>query len=328
MKAHVSEKKKKTVDEFVELLNNYPIIGSVNMENLPAKQLQNIRKSIREDAVLKMTKRRLIKIAFEKSKKDLDKLVPYLKGMPALIFTKENPFKLAMKLEKNKSSAPAKPGQPSPKDIYVKEGPTAFSPGPIISQLSKLGIKTGVENGKIVIKEDSLVCEEGEEISEDLAGILVRLKIEPMEIGLNLVAMYEDGTIYEKDILTIDSKEYLKKIKTSASVGYNLAMFINYPTKDTINSLIIKANRDAKTLAISQDIITSDNITEILSKAFNQLKSLSAKLSKEVLPEEFKNIKEPKQTEEKKEEENKKSEPEKEEKSDEEAAQGLGSLFG
>ncbi|MBI2112759.1 50S ribosomal protein L10, partial [Candidatus Woesearchaeota archaeon] len=35
-------------------------------------------------------------------------------------------------LEKNKSNAPAKPGQVAPKDITVKAGATSFAPGPII----------------------------------------------------------------------------------------------------------------------------------------------------------------------------------------------------
>ena len=66
--AHVADYKKKVVDEFVKLISEYPIIGAVNMENMPAPQLQMIRTQIRDDVVLKMSKKRLMKIAMEKTK--------------------------------------------------------------------------------------------------------------------------------------------------------------------------------------------------------------------------------------------------------------------
>ena len=117
-----------------------------------------------------------------------------------VLFSKENPFSLFKVLKKNKSSAPAKAGQKAPKDILVSKGGTNLPPGPMISQLSNVGIKTGVENGKIAIKEDCIVAKEGDEISQPLAEVLTRLEIEPMEIGLNLSAVYENGEILTKSV--------------------------------------------------------------------------------------------------------------------------------
>ncbi|MBN2423344.1 50S ribosomal protein L10 [Candidatus Woesearchaeota archaeon] len=323
--AHVSDKKKKIVEELARLLDEYPIIGAVNMENLPAKQLQKIRQQIRDKAKLTMTKRRLIKLAFKQSnKKDLDKLVPHLEGMPALLFTKENPFKIFNELEKNKSKAPAKPGQVAPKDIIVAAGPTSFTPGPIIGQLGKFRIKTGVEKGKIVIKEDAVVARKGETISEDLAQILLRMKIEPMEIGLDLVAVYEDGSIFTKDILKIDTAEYESKFVSSASESLNLAVYIVYPCKETIELLLKKAHTDSKSLALSQNILTDDTLTDLIVKANNQANSLSGRLSSGPEEKRFDKPEEEKQVQS-----NEKEHTQRQEKDPEEnIAAGLGSLFG
>jgi len=276
--AHVAEYKKKIVKEFVELINEYPIIGAVNMENMPAKQLQNLRAILRDNnIVLKMTKRRLMKIAFEKcEKKDMDKLLDYLEGMPALIFTKENPFKLSSLLRKNKSNAPAKAGQKAPKDIMVQAGGTPFAPGPIISQLGKVGIKTGIEAGKIVIKEDAVVAKKGEKISADLAGILARLGIEPMEIGLSLIAVYEDGTIFTSDILSVDETVYIKQLVQAVSEAKTVAIEITYPTTETIQILLSRAYNDSKAVALSANIVTKDTVKELLAKANAQSLSLSS----------------------------------------------------
>ena len=308
-----SEFKKKTVEDFARLLDEYPIIAAVNMENLPAKQLQQMVSSLRDTIVIKMTKRRLLKLAIEKSsKKDIKEIEKYLEGMPALIFSKENPFKLYKLLEKSKSTAAAKPGQKAPNDLIVPAGPTGFAPGPIIGELGQAGIKAGIENGKVVIKEDSLVAKEGEVITEDQAKVLTRLGIEPMEIGLNIVAVYEDGSIFKKEVLAIDESKYLADIQNAAKAVFNLALEIGYVTKDNIQFLLSKAFNDSKNLAISQDLITDLTTKNLISKAESQMKSLANKLN---LPEE-KKMEEPK--EKKKEEVKEETIEAKEEKSQEE----------
>ncbi len=281
----VPEKKKKTVAEFVNLIDTYPVIGVVNMKNIPTKQLQIMRRKLREkDTVLKMTKKRLMKIAFSKAKKKkIAELEKYLDGIPALIFTNENPFQLYAELQKTKSKAPAKPGQEAPNNIKVSAGATNFSPGPIIGQLGKYGIKTGVEAGKLVIKEDAIVAKKGDTIDLELAGILTRLGIEPMEIGLNIKVVYEDESFFTSEVLHIDVDEYRNKIITSHMESVNLAVYTGYPTEDTITIMIRKAHGEARALSSSQMIFTDENAEEIVLRAHSQMLSLSNSLPKEAL---------------------------------------------
>ena len=163
----VSPQKQKKVEELVHKLREYPIIGIVNLENLPAAQLQVMRKSLLENGVvICVARKRLLQRALQESKKDhLEQLQEKLDGIPALLFSKGNPFALYSTLQKSKSEAPAKPGQKAPKDIMVKAGPTSFAPGPIISELAAVGIKTKVEQGKLSIITDTMVAKEGDIIS-------------------------------------------------------------------------------------------------------------------------------------------------------------------
>lgn len=279
-KTKAADWKKKTVQEFVKLLKDYPIVGSVNMENLPAKQLQRMRDLMRDTAVIKMAKRRLISIAIEDvkgEKKGIEELEKDLRGMPALLFTKQNPFTLYKMLSKNKSPMPAKAGQTAPKDIVIPAGPTNFSPGPIIGELGSFKIKTSIENGKVAIKQDSVVAKEGDIISPKLAEILGRLGIEPMEMGLDLVAVYEDGSILKKDILAVDEEEYLDNVRRLASEAFNLAMFAGYPTAETTQPLITKAHREAMSLSIEGSIPTRETLPNLLAKAEAQMLGLKGK---------------------------------------------------
>ena len=310
----ISQKKTETVKEFVDLVNSYSIIGVVDMENMPAKQLQAMRDKLRGNVLIKMTKRRLLKIVFEKSDKDIKGLTEHMKGMPALILTEKNPFTLFKILEKNKSSAPAKAGQTAPNDIIVPAGPTSFAPGPVIGELGALGIKASVEGGKIAIKSDTKVCSEGDVISEKLAAMLTRLGIEPMEIGLDLLAVWEDGTIYPKTVLDVDEEKFMSDLMLMASQAHTLAMEIGYTTPDTIEPMIQRSYRAAKEIAKESKFLTDETASEMVEQAEREMLALKSQLP-EVKVEE-KPAEAPK--EEAKAEEKPKEEPKAEEKPAEE----------
>jgi len=269
-KAHVAEYKKKVVAEFVKFIKEYPIVGVLNVENLPAPQFQKMREQLRDKVEIRMSKRRLITIAIDKCKEDkkgIEGLTQYLGGMPALIFSKQNPFKLTAILQKSKSKAPAKAGQIAPEDIIIKAGPTPFAPGPVIGELAAIGLKASVVDGKVAIMEDKVVTPKDGEITPETAALLSRLSIKPMEVGLDFVAGYDDGVIYEKDVLAIDEAVYLNNLKSSVNDTFNLAMFIGYTTSETIKPLIQKAYNDTKALALSQEIMSDVVVSDMVGKA-------------------------------------------------------------
>jgi large subunit ribosomal protein L10 len=283
-KAKASQLKKDAVKNAKQLIEKYKVVAVVNMKNLTAKQLQNMRAQLRERVDLFMTKKRLIKLALEDGeakKKGVSKLIDSLRGMPALLCSNDNPFILFKILKKNKSSAPIKAGQVATSDIIVPAGPTGFAPGPIIGELGVCKIKAGINAGKVVIKEDSLVAKEGDVISKNLAAVLLRLGIEPLEIGLDLIAAYENGNILDKSILDIDEEKYISGIKNYAAECFNLAMFVAHPTKDTIHHLVTKAARHAKGLAKHAKIVNKETVKEILSGAHASVVNVHSKLPKE-----------------------------------------------
>ena len=272
-----SKDKINTVKELTKVVSEYPIVGIVNLNNLPTPQSQEMRALLRGKVLLKTTKKRLIKIIFNDlnaKKANINKLNEHLKGIPALLLTKENPFKLYKILKQNRSAAFAKTGQTAIKDIWVKAGPTNFAPGPVIGELSALGIKAGVDKGKIAIKEDKLLVKDGEVINDKVASMLTRLNIKPMEIGLDLVAVYENGTIYDKHILSVDDTEYINALALFEREAVNLSFNIGFYTKETMPIFIINAEKNAKNLAINGNVLTKDTVGNMISKAEIEAKSV------------------------------------------------------
>ncbi len=279
--AHVSEKKKKIVADLTKLLQDYNVIGLVDLSNLPAPQLQRMRALLRNKVKIVMTKKNLMKIILKNlsdSKKNIIDLTNHLEGMPAFIVTNEDPFKLAKILRDNVSSAPAKPGQIAHENIVVPKGKTNFPPGPIISELSSVGIKAGIDGGKVAVKEDAVVVKKGEEVNQKVAAVLKRLGIEPMKVGLRIIATWDNGEIYTSDVLSISAEKVLDDLRHATSEAMALAVEIAYPTMDTIKTLIRKAYIEASALSKEAGILTSDNAKDMIASAEVAAEAVSKKI--------------------------------------------------
>jgi large subunit ribosomal protein L10 len=274
----VSQKNVQMVKEVSEQLKKYPVVGILNMHSLPASQLHQIRTKLRGKAVIRMVKKRLIILALKESGlKGLETLGERLQGEPALVMTELNPFKLAHMIDKNKSSAPAKDGDVAPMDIVVNAGPTPLPPGPVIGELQKAKIPATIEGDKIHVREDTVIAKEGDEINSLLAGVMAKLGMTPMEIGLNLLAAWESGTVYDKGILFIPQERYVQDLVSAHQGAFNLAYNIGYPTKETLPLLLSKARQEAYSLALSAGILTKETVKPLLSKAHAQMEALKSK---------------------------------------------------
>jgi large subunit ribosomal protein L10 len=170
--------------------------------------------------------------------------------------------------------APAKGGEIANHDIKVKAGDTPFKPGPIVGELQKVGIPAAIEKGKVVIKKDKVIVPEGKEISSDVAKMLTRLEIFPIEIGMELNGVYEDGNIFKPDVLDIDMDEFLGDIKRASANAFNLAIETSWYNKLTIQPLLMKAHHNAFAIGLEQNILNKETIKHLLGKANAQMSKL------------------------------------------------------
>jgi large subunit ribosomal protein L10 len=251
-RGEVRPEKIKAVEDLAVSIKGYPVIGILNMYKTTASALQKIKRDLKDKAVIKVAKKSILLFALDKAEKG--NLKEFIKDYPALILTNMDPFKLYFLLQKRKTPAFAKPGDIPTKDIEVKAGPTDLPPGPAISTLTKVGIHAKVEAGKIAVMKDKVVCKAGEKVSLELASALQLLKIETMEIGLNVVLFEEKGTVYTKEQLFIDEEKLLNDIQLAIQNAFNLSINSDYPTKETIGFMLAKAQIQAKQIATEAKI--------------------------------------------------------------------------
>ena len=280
--ARASEAKKGKVGELAELVSTSRVVAVLDLENIPANTMQEMRNKLRPHARIVMSKKRLMNRAFEASKKEsVSRLTEHYRGMPALLLTEENPFRIASLLRKSRTPAAAKAGQIAPFDIIIPAGPTPFPPGPIISELGSIGIKTGVEQGKVAVKEPATVAKAGEPIPQKVADVLARLDMRPMEVGLTMTAAYEDGVLYEQRILEVDEQAYIDDLNRAASEAFAVALGAHIMNAQTAPLIIARAARDAFALAMHESIPTRETAHALISRAYAQARALKSKIKEE-----------------------------------------------
>jgi len=271
--------KKELIKSMAENIKGANTVAVLNMKDLPSRQLQVIKEKIDPKVNILMSRKTLMSRALESSGRDkAAELIQHFKGMPAIITSELDAFSLWALLKSNMSPSAAKGGQEAPFNIIVPAGMTNFAPGPILGELGDVGIKAGINAGKIEIKADSEVAKEGDIISAQLAALLERLDIKPMKIGLNLVAALEDGTIFMRSELDVDSDELIAQIKSLHIDALKLAVGTGLINKETAEIMIRNAEMNAMKLAYSQGIL-ADKVKElVLSKADAEASALKEKV--------------------------------------------------
>jgi large subunit ribosomal protein L10 len=276
----ILQEKAKQIKEIGNIMQQHKIIALASLHKVRAAQLQELRKKLQNDAYLQVIKNTLMKrvIAQSKEKPNLEKLGDHLTGSTIYLFTNLNPFKLVLLLEKSKVITTAKAGDTAAFDVVVPAGNTGQPPGPIISQLGAVGLKTRIESGSVWINKDTLVVKKGETISQRLAAVLSKLGIKPVEAGLVLKTVYDDGAVITEDQLRLNIDEFKKTIEEAHRYAFYLSVNSAYTTPENIGFLLQKAHQDAYRLSVNEEIPTKETVAEILRKAYMQMLSLKTRL--------------------------------------------------
>jgi large subunit ribosomal protein L10 len=244
----VSETKQKFLAELKEILKSYKTILLFDLENLPSKQLHYIRNKLKNDEIFTLiSKKRILEFALRENKINLD--LNDIK-QPGLIYSNKDIFEVSKKLKELKVKRKAKTGEKASSDIEVPAGDTGIQAGPAISIFKQFKIQTIMKDGKIAIKDPTVVCKTGNEIDLNLVSLLNMLGIEPIEMNLSPEKGYFNKMVYNKFVLNLDKNYFVENIGVIANNLFKLTIYLNYPTKQNISLLLQKGYRNSRNLGI------------------------------------------------------------------------------
>ncbi len=237
--------KTQSVEKIKKDFQAHSVVAVASIASLPSRQYNLIKKKTRGKAKIDFARHTLLIRALEEAKPEAKELEQYLCNGAVLVFSDLNAFKLFNLFKQNKSKTAAKPGAIAPNDITVPAGETNLAPGPVLTELKQAKIDAKIQGQKIVISKDAVVAKKGAPISEPVAKILSKLGIEPMEIGMQVIAVYDNGVLYKGDVLDIDTGAVFANLVAGVQHAINLSVSAEIYNAQSTPYIISKAAREA-----------------------------------------------------------------------------------
>jgi len=255
------------------LLEEYPKCFIVGADNVGSKQMQEIRIALRGKAVVLMGKNTMMRKAirgYMEKNPDLERLLPHIKMNVGFVFTKEELITVRDLLLANKKAAPAKAGAIAPVDVTIPAQNTGMGPEKT-SFFQALQIPTKITKGTIEIIQDVPIIKIGDKVGASEATLLNMLKISPFTYGLLIQKVYDNGSIFDPEILDITDEDIKQKFMAGVANVAAVCLTINYPTIASVPHSIVNGMKNLLAVAA---------VTEISFKEAETLKEFLADPSK------------------------------------------------
>jgi large subunit ribosomal protein LP0 len=252
MPGESAAKKQVYFTKLQSLLEEYSKIFIVTVDNVGSNQMQQIRQSLRKEAVVLMGKNTMMRKAMRgylSKNTAIEVLLPRIKGNVGLVFTNKDLVEIRKKILENRVGAPAKAGSLAPNDVFIPAGPTGLDPTQT-SFLQALNISTKINKGQIEINSDVHLCKKGEKVGNSEAALLQKLNIKPFSYGLMVSHVYDSGFIYEPSVLDLSDDDILAKFKLGVRNVTAVSLAIRFPTALSVPHLVIKGYKNVLAIAV------------------------------------------------------------------------------
>ncbi|CCG25151.1 Rpp0 ribosomal protein [Candida orthopsilosis Co 90-125] len=251
----IRDKKVQYFAKLRELLEEYKSIFIVGVDNVSSQQMHEIRKALRDDAVVLMGKNTMVRRAirgFLSELPDYEKLLPFVKGNVGFIFTNADLKTIRDTITSNVVAAPAKAGAVAPADVYIPAGNTGMEPGKT-SFFQALGVPTKIARGTIEIVSDVKVVEKDGKVGPSEATLLNMLNISPFTYGLTVVQVYDNGQVFPASILDITDDELIGHFVSAINTIASISLAAGYPTLPSVGHSLINNYKNVLALSIATD---------------------------------------------------------------------------
>lgn len=206
------DRKYQLADELKQHFADYTKLFLVDCDNVGSNQIHQIRISLRGKAIVyggKNTQmRRVIRQLEQEGRPELDKVRMCLKLNVAIVFTNESLPSIRDIILDNKKPAPARANAVAQCDVIVPAGNTGMEPT-MTSFLQALNIPSKITKGSIEILNPVHLIHQGERVDASQASLLEKLNILPFSYGLKVVAVYDNGSMYDPAVLDITDEQIL-----------------------------------------------------------------------------------------------------------------------
>jgi len=237
-------------------LDEYPKCFIVGVDNVGSKQMQQIRGSLRKDAILLMGKNTKFRKAIRghlETNAALERILPHIRGNVGFVFTSLDLVDIRDKILENKVKAPARAGALAPLDVKIPPQNTGLGPEKT-SFFQALSIPTKISKGTIEILNEIHLIKKDDRVGASEATLLNMLNISPFTYGLKILQVYDSGTVFDPEILDITPEDLRSKFLEGVRNVAALSLAIGYPTVASAPHSIVNGLKNLIAVAVETDI--------------------------------------------------------------------------
>jgi len=264
------ENKSAYFDKLNTLMDKYPSILIVNVDNVGSNQMHQIRQALRGKAEILMGKNTMVRRAVRdvlSDKPQYERFLPHVRGNVGFVFTGADLKEVRDIILANKVAAPARAGAYAPSTVTIPAGPTGMEPGKT-SFFQALGIPTKIARGAIEIVSAVDILTAGSRVGPSEATLLNMLNISPFTYGMTVVQIYDQGNAFAPSVLDIEEStlinQFLSGIKTIAAIS----LATNYVTIASVSHSLVNAYKEVLSVSIATDY-TFDGSEQIKERIAN-----------------------------------------------------------
>jgi large subunit ribosomal protein LP0 len=248
-------KKQEYFEKLKTYLEEFNSIYIVNVDKVGSNQKHEIRKALRGEAKILMGKNTMVRRAIrilQVENPDYEKLMPSVRGNIGFVFTNSDLKTIRDKVLTNRVKAPAKAGALAPIDVFIPGGNTGMEPGKT-SFFQALGVPTKIARGTIEIINDVHLIKVGFRVGASEAALLNMLNISPFTYGLNVVQVYDNGTVFHPSVLDIEEDSLVAQFVAGIKNIAAISLQIGYPTVASVPHSIINSYKNLLAVSIATE---------------------------------------------------------------------------
>merc|ERR1719233_705680 len=212
--------------------------------------MQQIRIALRGTAEVLMGKNTMMRKAIRghlDSNPALEKVLPHIVDNIGFVFTKADLVEV-----RNKKPAAAKAGAMAPIDVFVPAQNTGLGPEKT-SFFQALQIATKITRGTIEMLNEVHIIKKDEKVGASEAALLGMLNINPFAYGLQILQVYDGGSIFHPSVLDITDEDIRAKFIEGAAIVTMTCLGIGYPTPASVPHMVSNAFRNLLAIAVETD---------------------------------------------------------------------------
>jgi len=218
--------------------------------------MQKIRRELRGQAVLLMGKntmiRKVIRLHID-THPEWESLLPWITGNIGMVFTNDPDLKKISNIcLATKVPAAAKAGIKAPSDVVIPKGITTLEPTKT-SFLQALNIASKINRGTIEILQDVHLIKKGDKVGSSESTLLQMLDIRPFEYGLQMIAVYDEGTTSDASIIQMTDEVVLSKFLVGIGNVASICMGINFPSLVSFPHVVMNGFKNLLSIALETE---------------------------------------------------------------------------